>query len=269
MLKSDDLKDFTRRTLVFKDQEKQVFVRGAGPAVIVMHEVFGLTPEVARLCRWISDAGFTVYAPVLLGTPGEGPGGKLSQLGDLLRICISREFRAFAANQSGPITDWLRSLAATAFRECGGAGVGVIGLCLTGNFALAMAVEPCVLAPVMGGPALPILKPAALHISPEDLGAVQKRVQTEGLQVQGYRFSGDTICKQERFDSLQRALNNGFHANVLPDESGNPEGRKPPHSVFTIDLIDRPGERTRQAVDEVIAVFKNKLPASTAKPSNV
>lgn len=269
MLQSDDLRDFTGRTFAFKEQEKQVFVRGSGPAVIVMHEVFGLTPEVARLCRWISDGGFTVYAPVLLGTPGQGPGGKLSQLGDLVRICVSREFRAFAANQSRPITDWLRSLASTAFQECGGAGVGVIGLCLTGNFALAMAVEPCVLAPVMGGPALPILRPAALHISPQDLAAVQKRVGTEGLQVRGYRFAGDTICRQERFDSLQRALNNGFHANVLPDECGNPEGRKPPHSVFTIDLIDRPGERTRRAVDEVIAFFKSKLTASTAKPSNV
>lgn len=145
----------------------------------------------------------------------------------------------------------------------------MIGLCLTGNFALAMAVEPCVLAPVMGGPALPILKPAALHISPQDLAAVQKRVEAEGLQVQGYRFAGDTICKQERFDSLQRALNKGFNPNVLPDACGNPEGRKPPHSVFTIDLIDRPGERTRQAVDEVIAFFKSKLTASTANPSNV
>lgn len=259
MLPSDDLKDFNRRSFSFKQQEKAVFVRGTGPAVVVMHEVFGLTPEVARLCRWISEGGFTVYAPALFGTPGKAPGGKLSQLGDLLRVCVRREFRVFAANRSSPVVDWLKLLALEAFRECGGSGVGVIGLCLTGNFGLAMAVEPCVLAPVLGEPSLPAFKPAGLHITTDDLAVVQRRVEAEGFEIQGYRFAGDPGCSQQRFESLERALKQGFSGEVLPDECGNPQGHKPPHSVFTIDLIDRQGERTREAVNKVIAFFQSKL----------
>jgi hypothetical protein len=122
-----------------------------------------------------------------------------------------------------------------------------------------MAVEPTVMAPVMGEPSLPVFNSSGLHISPADLATVQQRVKKENLEIPGYRFKGDTICKQERFDRLQQELGSGFRAHVLPDESGNPEGKKPPHSVFTIDLIDRKGEPTRDAVDEVIAFFRLKL----------
>jgi len=259
----DDLHDFTRRSVALQNQAKTVFVRGGGPAIIVMHEIPGLTPGVARLCRWISDAGFTVYAPVLFGTPGKPPDG-LSKLAAITRVCISREFRVFQANQSSPVVDWLKLLAAQALQECGGAGVGVLGLCLTGNFALAMAVEPFVLAPVMGEPGLPFGNAAGMHISPEDLATVQQRVQKEGLIVRGYRFDGDTICKQVRFNSFDNALKPGFVQDILPDACANPEGHKPPHSVFTGDLIDRPGEKTRHKVDEVIAFFKQKLAAKAA-----
>src|SRR5215510_120544 len=221
MLPNDDLHDFTRREISLANKTKPVFVRGAGPAVMVMHETFGLTPEVARLCRWISDAGLTVYAPALFGTPGKAVGGKLAQTLDAIRVCISREFKILAANQSSPVVDWLKRLAARAFQECGGPGVGVIGLCLTGNFALAMAVEPSVLAPVMGEPGLPFGKPAGMHISPEDLATVKQRVEKEGLRVQGYRFKGDTICPKERFNSFQNALNQGFVPTILLDENGN------------------------------------------------
>jgi hypothetical protein len=137
-------------------------------------------------------------------------------------------------------------------------------MCLTGNFALAMAVEFSVLAPVLAQPGLPSYKRAALDVSASDLAIVRKRIEQEGLAVRGYRFEGDTICRAARFETLRRELGDGFVGTTLPDSAGNPNARMPPHSVFTTDLIDAQGQPTRAAVDEVIAFFRERLPARAA-----
>jgi dienelactone hydrolase len=261
-----DIHDFHRRELTFDAKTRPVLTTGDyGPAVIVMHEVFGFTPTLARFCRWVREAGFRVYAPILLGT-SDATNRETITPGRILHLCISREFTMLRANQSSPITSWLRALAAQAHDECGGVGVGAIGLCLTGGFALSMAIDPLVKAPVLGEPSLPPLSPAALDISPEDLAVVKARVADEGLCVRGYRFAGDTLSRAARFDTLARELGAGFIGCTLPDEAGNPAGMrsrgKPPHSVFTGDLIDADGEPTRAAVDEVIAFFRQRLVAA-------
>src|SRR5215468_9948311 len=54
-----DIDDFMRRDLGFLGKTKPVLTTGtAGPAVIVIHEVYGFTPTLARFCRWIRDGGF-------------------------------------------------------------------------------------------------------------------------------------------------------------------------------------------------------------------
>jgi len=258
--------EYTRRDLAFLDRTKPVLLMGAtGPAVIVIHEVYGFTPTLARFCRWICDAGFRVYAPVLFGSADTSNPERM-QLGRVLGLCVSREFYLFAAGKSSPVVEWLKALARFAHKECGGPGVGVIGMCLTGNFALAMAVEPVVLAPVVAQPGLPSHKPAALDVTASDLAAVRKRIKEEGFVVRGYRFDGDKFCRAPRFDTLRQELGNGFVGRTLPDSAGNPTGRKPPHSVFTTELIDAAGQPTRASVDEVIAFFRERLraPAGSA-----
>jgi len=98
-----------------------VYVTGTGPAVIVMTEMPGISPHVARFSRWVRDAGFTVYMPSLFGRDGAltsaEEGAAIFQ-----RACVSAEFRAFAANESSPVTVWLRALARQAHQECGGPG---------------------------------------------------------------------------------------------------------------------------------------------------
>ena len=230
----------------------------SGPAVIVIHEVYGFTPEVARFCRWLAQAGLRVYAPILLGQPNASNEAKLS-LGRMVGLCVSREFHLFKTGASSPIVDWLRPLAALAHEECGGKGVGVIGMCLTGGFALSMAVDPVVLAPILSQPSMPAGKHDQIDISPSDMTKVQGRVQNEGLKVLGYRFDGDDLCRPARFQALQAALGPGFVGKSFDDSVANPDGRKPPHSVFTGDLIDAEGQPTRAAVDEVIAHFKAVL----------
>jgi dienelactone hydrolase len=137
-LKEDDpLEDFSRREITLDGIAKRVYVAGSGPAVIVMTEMPGISPHVARFARWVRDAGFAVYMPSLFGRDGAVPG--VEEGGAVVeRACVSAEFRALAANQSSPVTQWLRALARLAHQECGGPGVGAIGMCFTGNFALTM-----------------------------------------------------------------------------------------------------------------------------------
>src|SRR5579871_2284467 len=190
-LKQDDpLDDFSSRDIAFDGVGKKVYVAGHGPGVIVMTEMPGISPHVARFARWVRDAGFTVYMPSLFGRDGAVPQVE-EGLAVLKGACVSAEFRALAANETSPVTQWLRALARLAHGECGGSGVGAIGMCFTGNFALTMMLEPAMLAPVLSQPSLPLNDPAGLEITPADIAAVRDRLEREELTVLAYRFAGD------------------------------------------------------------------------------
>jgi dienelactone hydrolase len=255
----DPLDDFDARQLTFLGKTKRVFVAGKGPAVIVMTEMPGISPLVARVARGVRDAGVTGWMPDLFGRAG-APLTMGYAVGSMLRGCVSREFKAFAANESSPVIDWLRALAAHAFPACGGKGVGAIGMCFTGNFALSLMLEPAVLAPVLSQPSLPMGRAAGMHISPSELARVKARMEKEDLTVLAYRFAGDSFCKAERFAAYQAALGDRFVGRVLPDSAANPDApMKNPHSVVTVHLIDREGEPTRAARDEILAFFRMRL----------
>src|SRR5262245_50330832 len=106
----DKLEDFQRRSISIDDLTRDVFVAGQGPGVIIIHEIPGITPEVARFARWVREAGFTVYLPSLFGKPGK-PNSNGYIRSSILRICIAREFHVWAANHHSPIVDWLKKLA--------------------------------------------------------------------------------------------------------------------------------------------------------------
>jgi dienelactone hydrolase len=255
----DPLDDFQSRTITLLGQTKRVYVMGTGPAVIVMTEMPGISPHVARFARWVRDAGFTVYMPHLFGKDGAVP--KMpGALVTMARACVSAEFRAFASNASSPVTQWLRALAAHAHQESGGPGVGAIGMCFTGNFALSMMLEKSVLAPVLSQPSLPLNNEAGMHIAPDELARVKARMEAEDLTVLAYRFEGDAFCKAARFEAFEQALGDRFIGRVLPDSSANPDAvMKNPHSVVTLHLIDEAGQPTAAARDEILAFFKQRL----------
>jgi dienelactone hydrolase len=257
--KPDPLDDFERRQVTLQGKTKLVFCAGTGPAVIVMTEMPGISPYVARFARWIRDAGFSVWMPNLFGTPGR-PLSIGYTVGSIVKACISAEFRAFAANASSPVTQWLRALAAHAHPLCGGKGVGAIGMCFTGNFALSMMLEPAMLAPVLSQPSLPMARAGGMHIAPDELAAVKQRMEREDLTVLAYRFEGDSFCRAARFADYQQALGDRFQARVLPDSAANQNAMmKNPHSVVTLHLIDEQNQPTRQAVDEIIGFFRTRL----------
>jgi len=178
----------------------------------------------------------------------------------MARACISAEFRAFASNASSPVTKWLRALAALAHKESGGPGVGAIGMCFTGNFALSMMLEKSVLAPVLSQPSLPLNNEAGMHIAPEELAQVKQRLEDDDLTVLAYRFEGDSFCKASRFAAYENALGERFLGRVLPDHAANPDAiMKNPHSVVTLHLIDEEGQPTAAARDEILAFFRQRL----------
>ena len=254
----DEMSDFERREIELLGETRRVFVSGQGPAVIVMAEMPGIYAHVVRFARIVRDAGFTVWMPALFGTQG-GPVSIPAALSTMVRACMSREFRAFAANESSPVTRWLRALAAHAHPLSGGKGVGAIGMCFTGNFALSMMLEPAMLAPVLSQPSLPMFQAGGMHIAPDELAAVKARMQREDLTVLAYRFEGDRYCRAERFAAYEAALGDRFQGRVLPDACALPGTPVRPHSVVTLHLIDRENEPTRKAVDEILAFFTQRL----------
>ena len=263
----DSLEDFARRDITLDGMTKRVYVAGSGPAVIVMTEMPGISPHVARFSRWVRDAGFAVYMPSLFGRDGAVPGVE-EGTAVFQAACVSAEFRALGGNQTSPVTTWLRSLARLALGECGGAGVGAIGMCFTGNFALTMMLEASMLAPVLSQPSLPLKDPAGLEIAPEDIKAIRDRLEREDLTVMAYRFAGDRFCRAERFAAYAAALGDRFIGRVLPDSAANTDVAPffarhvaCPHSVVTAHLIDEAGQPTIAARDEILSFFARRLVA--------
>jgi dienelactone hydrolase len=261
----DPLDDFDPRSITLDGVTKTVHVTGSGPAVIVMTEMPGISPQVARFGRWVRDAGFTVHMPSLFGRDGAVPAVE-EGTAVFQRACVSAEFRAFAAGKSSPVTAWLRSLARLAHGECGGPGVGAIGMCFTGNFALTMMLEPAMLAPVLSQPSLPLDDPAGIEMAPEELAAVRDRLDRDDLTVLAYRFEGDRFCQAQRFAAYAEALGDRFVGRVLPDIAANPDPPPffkdvvgSPHSVVTAHLIDEAGQPTIAARDEILAFFAERL----------
>jgi dienelactone hydrolase len=237
---------------------------GSGPPVMVLHEVAGLTPDDVAFGVRLGKRGFTVYMPVLLGTPNH-PGGGVYGAAQYLHVCVSREFAAFAQHRSSPITSSLRALGRQMFARHGGRGIGVIGLCMTGNFALAMMADQHLVAPVLAEPSLPFGLTAevhrSLHVDDKELECVKRRA-AEGVTYLGFRFKDDKTSPVERFDELEKILgkatpdvHDAQHAFERYDLDHAQPGA---HSVFAADY-DANASTTYPAFERLVAYLKERL----------
>ena len=264
MTDGDVFDGWSRNEFTHDGRTKPVYRRGTGPGVLVIHEVPGIHPTVVRFANWVVEAGFTVAMPELLGRAGK-PVTTAYGMSSLARACIGREFHVLAAHGSSPICNWLRALLRSMHEELGGPGVGAVGMCLTGNFALSLMMEPSLLAPVLSQPSLPLPlgaeRRAALHVSPEELENLRRRA-AQGCPVLGLRFTEDPTCPPERFETLRRELGDRFEGIEIDSAVSQP-GAAPfgPHSVLTEDLRDEAGHPTAEARDRVIAFFRERLSA--------
>lgn len=261
------LDGFEQATFTHEGKTRDVYRAGSGPAVIVIAEIPGITPKVAEFGRRVADVGCTAVLPHLFGVPGGGqsPGNIIRSVGP---ACISREFSCFATRKTSPVTVWLRALAREMHAECGGPGVGAVGMCFTGGFALAMMVDDIMLAPVLSQPSLPFAMGKAhrrdLGISDSDLARVKERCAAEeDLRLLGLRFTHDRLSPPERFQHLKDELGDHFIAVEIDSSPDNPHGHpKAAHSVLTEHLDDKPGTPTREALDQVLDLFRSRLLSS-------
>jgi dienelactone hydrolase len=244
---------------------RPVYHLGSGPAVIVIHEMPGLHPGVIRFADRVAAAGMTVFCPVLFGVAGRSathPAGMLTMMGGL---CVRREFNAWSAGRSSPIVDWLRALARRLHGECGGRGVGAIGMCFTGGFALAMMTEPAVVAPVLSQPSLPMVmgnsaRAAAIDATLAEIAYAKRRFSEEEISMIGLRFLGDPFVPDARFETLKREFGDKFEAIEIDPKDAAPGPMKHPHSVLTLNLAEE--GPTKAAADRVISFFRERTGAA-------
>lgn len=240
-----------------------VYRRGSGPGVVLIPEMPGLTPEVLALGNHLVDNGFTVASPSLYGTPGAAA-QRRGAVPVLLRGCVTREFAAFATDKKRPVTYFLRALARDLNESTAGKGVGIIGQCWSGGFALAAAVDDVVLAPVLSQPSLPIGLTAAQRrdpgLSEDELTVVQRRAAEEGLCALGLRFSEDRLSPGERFQTLRDRLGDAFEVIEIDSRPGNSGGfGKMAHSVLTLEVRDVEGQQAYRARERVVQFLKERL----------
>ncbi|MEV6415360.1 dienelactone hydrolase family protein [Kribbella sp. NPDC051718] len=239
------------------------YEKGEGPGVVLIPEIPGITPQVLGLADHLVDEGFTVVIPSPFGTPGK-PESVGYVLGTVARLCVSAEFRAFAVDAKRPITAYLRAVAADLAARTPGRGVGVIGMCFTGGFALATAVESSVLASVLSQPAAPFPVSASRRRDPsmsqEELAQVVERTRTDGLCALGLRFTRDRAVPPERFATLREHLGDAFEVIELDSSPGNPGGfAKSAHAVLTAEVRETPGHLALAARTRTVQFLHNQI----------
>lgn len=226
---------------------KCVYRRGTGPAVLLIHELPGMSEPCIAMGRRLADAGYTVYMPLLFGAPGGFYGAK-----PLLWPCVWKEFGFLSRRRRRPVTDWLRALSRRAKDERPGKGVGAIGMCVTGSFALALLLDDHLIAPVLSQPSPAVLGSGDHGLSDEEWDCARRRSKDEGLPVLGFRFTGDALCREARFETLREGLGGRFRAVEIEGQA---------HSVFTYHF-DRLSPADQERVwSELLGFLKCQLGA--------
>lgn len=240
-----------------------VYRKGSGPGVVLIPEMPGIHPGVLGLGNHLVDNGFTVAIPSLFGEPGK-PKSVPYIIAEITRGCVSKEFAAMATNKERPVSLFLRALARDLNASTPGKGVGVIGQCFTGGFALAAAVDDSVLAPILSQPSVPFPLTAKQRSDPglseSELSAVADRCANEGLCAMGLRFSEDKLAPGERFKTLKQRLGDAFEVIEIDSGSGNAHGfTKLAHSVLTDEVREVDGQPAYEARKRVVEFLTERL----------
>jgi len=247
-----------------------VYRDGSGPGVLILHELPGMSPKCIELAELVMEQEYTVYLPLLFGDPGQFSMGK--GLLSLIRLCVTKEFTCLSTNGPSRISNWLRALCRRAKSECGGKGVGAIGMCMTGNIIISLMLDDSVMAPVMSQPSFPIwsigfpglaskeARKRALAVPDEDVKLAAERAKASNVPLLAYRFASDTHVPAERFVSLREAFGPCLRGREIPTGAANPGNiRDGSHCVLTEHFVNTPGHPTRQALDEILEHFAAQL----------
>ncbi|NKC00081.1 MAG: dienelactone hydrolase [Pseudomonadales bacterium] len=248
MLEGYEKHHFSAQTAQHKTIGHDIYTCGdQRPTIVIIQELPGIGPETLALADRFTDQGYRVVLPHLFG-----PLGKVSLGGNLLRVfCMRKEFHLFAKKKSSPIVDWLKALCRDLKDNHGAGGIGVIGMCLTGNFAMSLMADENVLAGVASQPSMPLNKQSELHMSDTEITSVRQRLDQQGSMI-ALRFAGDVLCTAEKFKAIDRAFNDDAERIRLIELPGKG------HSVLTLDFI-KGGQLAEDALQEVLSYFASQL----------
>lgn len=258
-----DLTGWTAESFTAAGYTHDVYYKGSGPGVVLIPEMPGVHPGVLALGNYLVDNGFTVAIPSLYGTPGVAAMSARA-VPVVLRGCVTKEFAALALNKERPVASYLRALARDLNAKTPGKGVGVIGQCFSGGFALAAAVDDSVLASVLSQPSIPVSLTGAHKRDPGcsegEMKVIEKRAAEGGVCALGLRFSGDPMAPGERFKTLKDRLGDNFEAIELDSSPGNAGGfGRMAHSVLTLEVRERDGQQAYEARKRVVEFLKERL----------
>lgn len=247
------LEGFEKRSFSFRltDGEKfqhDIYEKGDGPVVVILHELPGICPDTLIFVDKMAAAGFRIVMPHLFGPLGRFAIGR-----NVARLfCIRREINIFARNQTSPVVEWLKALCRDARDRQNVQGVGVIGMCLTGNFAISLMADNSVLASVASQPSLPLFSQKSLHMSQDDVAEISERLDETGPML-AYKFAGDKLCTQAKFDAIDGAFNTDRERIKLTKIEGND------HALLTAHFIEGENSPTQHVLDEIVDYFSAKL----------
>lgn len=232
----------------------RVLQKGSGPGVLILHELPGLTIECLQLANRVSEAGYTVYVPLLFGQPG-----RAQSFRNVFRACFGGGFHCFSSSDPGPVLARLRVLA-NYIRGQRGDRIGVIGLCLTGTLPIALLADPGVAAPVLAEPSLPLAwtdqGKSALGVSRPDID----RAKARGVPILAFRFNNDDLSPGQRSRALRREFGRQIEIVEIDSSPANLHGFTPKaHAVLTVEFADYPGDPTKAALDKILAFFDRQL----------
>lgn len=254
MLAGFEKRQFTSDAMGGPPVTHDIYEKGTGPVIIVLQELPGIDPATIKFTDRLADAGFRVVMPHLFGKLNKFALGR-----NMARLfCVRREINMFAKNRTSPIVSWLRALCHDVRKRYDVDGVGVIGMCLTGNFAISMMADEAVLGAVASQPSLPVFAQSSLHMSDADISEIRDRLDEKGTML-SYKFDGDKLCTGDKFRAIDAAFNTDRERIKLTTLPGND------HAMLTGHFNDTEGSPTQQALAEILDYFHGKLPQPEAK----
>jgi hypothetical protein len=272
-MNGDALSSYSEFQFESDGSSHRVFVSpgDAAPPVVVMHELPGMSRAVVNFANRLAGEGYRVYLPLLFGDPLQS-----ATMENYRRLCISQEFGRLKAGVSAPITNWLRALGRKVSTDNGNRNIGVIGMCLTGAFAIPLILDAWTAAPVASQPAVPFSMKywlfgigrgpwmRELNVADADIGAAAARCRDESLTLLAFRFDSDRICPRERMDRLRDEFHDRLDYHELHDDSWWGRAIRPAHAVLT-EEYDRAGDDapddhpTRVAYRTLLAFLRERL----------
>lgn len=241
---------FTSKMRNGKSATHDIYTLGNGNKVLILiQELPGIGQETLALADRFVAQGYTVVLPHLFG-----PIGKTATFRNLIQVfCMRKEFTVFAKRESSPIVDYLAALCMEMKNKHRVKGVAVIGMCLTGNFAISLMANEAVLAGFASQPSLPILTQGALQMSEQEITTIKDKLDKVGPMHCG-RFKGDKLCTGQKFDLIKETFNTDNKERIILHQLPG-DG----HSILTLDFMDKEGHPTTETLKEVMTYFDEQL----------